>query len=75
LPAARRRFSFRSTVSQTKAQLEQLRAMTCDQGQGYYYFAKPLSSKDAFSLLEREFIGRPLPVKQEEEDSQQIIAA
>jgi diguanylate cyclase (GGDEF)-like protein len=58
---------------ETKAQLEQLRAMTCEQGQGYY-FAKALSSKDAFSLIEGEFIGRSLPLKGEESD-QRIVAA
>ncbi|HKS27576.1 MAG TPA: EAL domain-containing protein [Pyrinomonadaceae bacterium] len=43
---------------ETKAQLEQLREMACDQGQGYY-FSKALSSEDAFRLLEAEFTERP----------------
>lgn len=45
------------------------------QGQGYY-FSKPLSSEDAFHLLEGEFTGRPvLSSHQQANPSTQTIAA
>ena len=60
---------------ETKAQLEQLKAMTCDQGQDYY-FSKPLSPQDAFGLLEGEFIGHPvLTGHVEENQSARTMAA
>ncbi|MBD0373279.1 MAG: EAL domain-containing protein [Pyrinomonadaceae bacterium] len=60
---------------ETKAQLEQLRAMKCDEGQGYY-FSKALPSKEASRLLEGEFIGHPITALHEETNqSGKIIAA
>jgi diguanylate cyclase (GGDEF)-like protein/PAS domain S-box-containing protein len=60
---------------ETKAQLEQLRAMECCQGQGYF-FAKPMSSQDASRLLEGEFNGhRPALNSGEAVQPARIIAA
>ena len=60
---------------ETKTQLEQLRDMTCDRGQGFY-FSKALPSAEALRLLEGEFIGHTINLAHEEsEQSLRTVAA